>query len=469
MDGGGIYRPPEFSPDGAALDLNEAIRSLHLRGCPSTTNTRPIGRGLPILGVYGKVGAQKGSFVLVRSLSVLARQGVRLQAVVVGGGPQWAAFVDAVAQAGIGDTAWTLQFLAAWRIPELIRACDARSFLEREFEVVYHSPSVVGEVLACGVPLVVSGGIVARWPALRDRPNSDVAADPADELGLADILEAAVSDATRAKVIGQAGLAAAPPPGVDIGGRDEAAITMGLRGNEWGEVGEAALELLRRRCPATRERFGPALDGVVRSTDPGLDPVIAACQALDQLPSLSDDAAHELVRLERILLWVGTDQEGVSGLSTFPGPVHERREFSTWTPEQVDALRPVVSRRALVDTFSMNMGQAARFIERADVPAPALHEGAPPQLYLVRKLPTLEWSRLRVDAAAGTFFALCDGTRTVREIKAAVAGQAATEQRQRQLGLLVERLYEMRVIAFRRGPNNAATALSQERTSLASR
>jgi glycosyltransferase involved in cell wall biosynthesis len=184
-----------FNPEAPPLDL----RPFRAAGAAAG----------PILGVYGKLGEYKGSFDLLHAFARLLDSGIDAELVAVAHGWQEQRFVELVRELGLERSVTLLQFLPPWRIPGFIRACTAICFLEREFPIAAHTPTIPSEVIACGACLIVSEE-VARKQALarsqlRNRRNAIIVSDPRDTSELADCLRFALADPSRASAIGTRG------------------------------------------------------------------------------------------------------------------------------------------------------------------------------------------------------------------------------------------------------------------------
>jgi len=188
-----------FNPEAPPLDL-ALYRS---------TGETPSVSARPILGVYGKLGEYKGSFDLLQAFARLLDSGVDAELVAVAHGWQERRFVDLMRELELEESVTMLPFLPPWRIPGFIRACTAVCFLEREFPIAAHTPTIPSEVIACGTCLIVSEE-VARKQALarsqlRNRSNAIVVSDPRDAAELSACLRFALEDRARANVIGMRG------------------------------------------------------------------------------------------------------------------------------------------------------------------------------------------------------------------------------------------------------------------------
>jgi hypothetical protein len=153
------YRLPEalFRPEGEALDPAELA---------GERAAEPAYGSAPRLGIYGKISEPKGTFDLLRALAALRSSGrsFHLLAMAHGWGSLEERFDQAVRELGLKDRVTRLPFLPHWRVPEFLRACRAVCFLERDFPIAGHTPTVPREVLACGRCLVASAEILRKQP-----------------------------------------------------------------------------------------------------------------------------------------------------------------------------------------------------------------------------------------------------------------------------------------------------------------
>jgi glycosyltransferase involved in cell wall biosynthesis len=190
-----------FNPDAPALDLHELI---------AEAGADPVDATLPTLGVYGKLGEYKGSFDLIRAMAVAFHRGFHFNLVALTHGWQEARAVSLVEELGLGSHVRMLPFLPPWRVPGFIRACTAVAFLERDFPIAAHTPTIPSEVIACGTCLVVSAEVARKQllrAHIRDGSNVVVVGDPKRHEDLAGRLINALADTPRAHAIGRQGLA----------------------------------------------------------------------------------------------------------------------------------------------------------------------------------------------------------------------------------------------------------------------
>lgn len=160
-----IYEPerpqlPEwFSPSTCPMDLNTTVSELRNQGFP-LPNTARIDPAKFTIGMYGKPGPFKGAKELVESVSRLRQLGCEIQLISVSGLSE--SLQRTVIESGISDSVWMLPFLAPWQIPHFIAACSAVAFLEHDFPVKFHTPSVASEVLASGKCLITTREIIDK-------------------------------------------------------------------------------------------------------------------------------------------------------------------------------------------------------------------------------------------------------------------------------------------------------------------
>src|SRR5438445_7138419 len=174
-------------------------------------NSKNFDSAIPTLGIYGKIGEVKGNHNLVQALKLLADKGKRFNFVMCGGGQprQITAFVDALlASDTLSARSWLFPFIAPWRVPAFIATCDAIAFLERDFPVAIHMPTVPREVLSIGAALICSGEIAGKQSfrtKLSDRKNFIDAGDPKNVEALSNAIDFALSDRARLRDIASAG------------------------------------------------------------------------------------------------------------------------------------------------------------------------------------------------------------------------------------------------------------------------
>ena len=200
------YRP--FAINWArALGLPTALDDVLARPVPSRPST-----GIPVLGVYGKVGQVKGSNALIAALRLLANEGYRFHFVaLIGGGPiSIRRFVAQLLEAGSELLSRTtiLPFIAQWRIPEFLRLCDAACYLEHGFPISFHGSRIPREIIACGCSLICSIEMAEKLPfgsSFLNGKNAVLIPNPSDIHALKTELRAVLTDRARTRSIGHFG------------------------------------------------------------------------------------------------------------------------------------------------------------------------------------------------------------------------------------------------------------------------
>jgi glycosyltransferase involved in cell wall biosynthesis len=172
---GGAYAIPEdsFSPEGPVLDVaairDEAERDAELRGML----WGGFAGGKPHIGIYGKLGDNKGSFALLDALHRLKRDGlaVGLVALAHGRPDVERRFRERAGDLQLAGDVLQIPFLPHWRVPEFLRSCLAVCCLEQDFPIGFHSPIIPLEVLLCGGCLVASTELIRKLPQWHRLPH----------------------------------------------------------------------------------------------------------------------------------------------------------------------------------------------------------------------------------------------------------------------------------------------------------
>jgi glycosyltransferase involved in cell wall biosynthesis len=373
---------------------------------------------LPTVGVYGKVARSKGHFDLVEALAALRREGVRVNLVAMVGGRKAAEFRAAVERAGLADDTILVPFQPAWRVPELVRACDVVCYLERDFPIAGHAPLVPTEVFATGTCLVVSRE-AARKELRYDeilRTGAAYVVEPKDHAELAAALRDAVSDLAAARERGRRGHAV-----VAEDGRAEwlayyertfaAAVAAGRPARPSGdELRSYARRVLPAVAAAAGDAFEKALDVVATDArEPWRARVEYAAGVLDTVADASP-LLDFLAKRARLRL----DLDDVTGRTPFGVPVREHDEDAPpCAPDDV----PVLSRLAevvRVDRATLDAAAAAGDPIDAAAFEPWFADGS--VALLLQRRPNLLPRVFAVGAVTERLLAGCDGRRTVAEL-----------------------------------------------------
>lgn len=189
-----------FTPVGPSRPLPQWLAT-------GSGSARPVDSDLPVLGIYGKLGEFKGSFDVLHAMRRLFSNGFRFNLLAAAQGWQQDAFTRLADRLGLADHVHLIPFMPHWSIPEFIRSCTAVAFLERDFPIAAHTPTIPSEIIACGGCLVMSAEVARKQlfrAAIRDRRNV-VVTDPLRHDDLAAALRYALEDSVRAQDIGYRG------------------------------------------------------------------------------------------------------------------------------------------------------------------------------------------------------------------------------------------------------------------------
>jgi glycosyltransferase involved in cell wall biosynthesis len=202
-DRAGFSLPAEFfNPEASARPLPWWLKD-RVGGTPPHLDP-----DIPVLGVYGKLGEYKGSADLVQAMARLHNEGFRFHLLAASHGWQEMRYRELVAHLGLTDYVHLIPFVPHWRVPSFIRSCTAVAFLEREFPISAHTPTIPLEVITCGGCLVVSAEVARKQlfrAQIRDLRNVVVVPDPREHELLAERLQYALQDDARARRIGRRG------------------------------------------------------------------------------------------------------------------------------------------------------------------------------------------------------------------------------------------------------------------------
>jgi glycosyltransferase involved in cell wall biosynthesis len=205
------FRVPQtcFCPDGEVLDFKALLRQAEEED--ATGILVPAGQvSAPFVGVYGKLGEAKGTFDLLRAVKQVREEGVRFTLAVLGRGfpRSERRFRDLVAELGLADCVLQMPFIPHWHVPSFIRMCQVVCFLERDFPITFHAPTVPREVFACGKCLIASTEVLKRQlhsERLIHGYNCLAVNDVRDSNELSSALKAALRDPARADALGKRG------------------------------------------------------------------------------------------------------------------------------------------------------------------------------------------------------------------------------------------------------------------------
>jgi glycosyltransferase involved in cell wall biosynthesis len=172
---GGDFMVPEhlFAPDGPNLDI-AALRA-EAKADPQFSDLTwgNFAADRPHFGVYGKLGARKGSFALLAAMHRLMSAGVDVGLVVLahGGATVQRDFRARIVELGLADRVLQIPFIPHWRVPEFLRGCLAVCCLEQGFPIAFHTPLIPREALLCGTCLVGATEVIRKLPAYERLPH----------------------------------------------------------------------------------------------------------------------------------------------------------------------------------------------------------------------------------------------------------------------------------------------------------
>lgn len=128
-------------------------------------NSNPIDKSKPIIAMYGKLGHSKGSYAAIKMLNKLNKNGVDFQFIYITGGTKtsFSEFVSFIGQFPQLQThVWILPFISYLKIPSFLKSCDILMFLENNFSIEIHNPSIPFEILSSGKCLITTKEITDK-------------------------------------------------------------------------------------------------------------------------------------------------------------------------------------------------------------------------------------------------------------------------------------------------------------------
>jgi glycosyltransferase involved in cell wall biosynthesis len=209
--GGGFVVPEDlFTPDGPMLD--PALLRAEVEAEPDLQDLLwgDFTVGWPYLGIYGKLGRNKGSFALLAAMHRLKQAGLQVGLLALAHGPPAVerAFRARARRLGLADRILQIPFLPHWRVPEFLRGSIAVCCLEQDFPIGFHSPMIPREILLCGTCLVASAEVIRKLPGHEQLPHGYgcvIIEDVNDANVLSDRLAAIVQDREPAAALGARG------------------------------------------------------------------------------------------------------------------------------------------------------------------------------------------------------------------------------------------------------------------------
>lgn len=439
-----IYRPPSFAlpdahfgPEVPALDLRAHIDAVGQRRDDIGPPADAFDQSVPTVGIYGKLGESKGSYDLLEALARLRTEGLRFNFVAMTSGRELDRYRQALVRHELVDRTWVLPFIPHHKVPGFIRACDVVTFLERDFPITFHTPTIPTEILSCGTCLVLSKEIADKQP-YRDRfrsgENLFIVDDPKDHDELTGALRTVLSDPGRAAAVGLAGARIDKLVGTmedySAGYAEILEDVLRVRSGEPSQIPLAGRSVSTDRSDALKELAYPlwlAFEDAMN--EPLRDYLVAYpeaettayrdasrfCRYLVEMrpPALAQEAWADTLRLTTHLVWLGlwSEDEALSG------PFVRRDAQNLTRPGWLDTA-PLRTRWLRLESFAHLP------------PTVPWNEPEGPVLLAFHKQPNMRGSVFKINASTHRLLERCDGTTSCRRLTeefAAEQGPAADE------------------------------------------
>lgn len=463
-----------FNPQVEPLDLNVHIGEMAGQYPELTPNSSPLDSSLPTIGIYGKMGALKGSYDLLTALGRLKRDGLRFNFVAMTRGREMEKYLQAVSDSGLGETAWVLPFIPHWKVGRFIRACDAVCFLERDFPIKFHAPTIPSEIFSCGTCVVLSGE-VARKQSFHDRMkdggNYLQVPDPKDHAALQSVLRQVIEQPEKCARVGLKGaeLVDQSKEHSSIVEQYEAILKDICRRHR-GEPGtlspqERGLPASRGNAlwnlsPTVKVALGEEAESLLQSyldqyPEPSPNPIEDARSWLGFLRSRLQDGSDELsdaIRFSELALWQLSidDEEGVK-----EGMFDRTSDLvldssNTLTPEVWARYAPLRSKWIRWESFRSLPG--GRVAKEGGVSADPGEK-----VIVFHRRPSLNSRHFQITPATAMLLERCDGSRSVEEIIREFQQQSGRQDVAREiLGMLRQFFREGMVILVHPRPQEAS-------------
>lgn len=480
------YAPPDelFRPGAPPLDVNALPHQL----APAS----PFDAAKPTIGIYGKVGVFKGSFDLLKALAILRRDGLDFNFVAMTQGRGLEPFAASIRELELADRTWVIPFLPNWRVPSFIRTCTAVCFLERDFPVKIHTPTVAQEVLLAGGCLVVSGEIARKQlyrDAMADGQNLFLVDEPKQVADLAAKLRQVIEAPEAARAIGLRGRPLVEEPGAfdrylesweqllcRIAGRPSTAVSLAEQVAAELASAEAMSDRLKRILPWAPRLLGEEADPLLRrfaeeraaSPRPIHSWVELGRAFCDFLAARLDagDLAAERGLVEACLAFQAerwqAQQDDDEARSVPPFAEVDQLGGMPVAAARAHSLRPLCSAHARIVELGYDVrplfsssGHSGNGSNGARAAAAAL---APRETTVLcfHRTPNLVRTELKISPMTRELLALCDGSRTIDMLVAAFAERAQAQPgdmprcEEQVLGML-QTFYDQRVLVFCHG------------------
>jgi glycosyltransferase involved in cell wall biosynthesis len=458
-----------FTPDGERLDVPALIDLSHNSADHKSLQWGTFRSDIPYLGVYGKLGENKGTFALLEAFKSLAASGCEAGLLVMGHDRPRSikTFRTEVQAYGLQDRIVQLPYLPNWRVPEFIRRCLAVCFLEQDFPIKIHSPTAPLEVTACGGCLVASTEILGKMPnpnRLVHGYNCVAIRDVFDVDELSGKLMAVVGSPDNVQAVGQRGRSYFEVTQAGQGAplKLEQFLKSAIRqqGKPSTRTKVTGGNKDQASWPLTflvRQLFSKdALDAWpdVTQSD-GFSPLNLAerlLEHIDQLPKGSDPeiaAAREAVRLELFLHEATPEQEGdPNDEDDLAGQF--RLQIENWALDdgEFEMLVPARFAPQRIEQFDCDLGQLMAARQRGELPEKperksnfivATHSGKPSAL-----------QTYVLEEPAFQILELCDARSSISEITTKASKTIAADiEIDAFVSATIRRLFELGLLSLR--------------------
>lgn len=153
---------PKFKEMG--IDEKKIIQYVSVGVPADVFYPKPMPKGDFNVGIYGKSGNVKGSLELIKAISLLKAEGFPIVLKALWGGQFLPKVRQEIEILNIADRIVVENYIPHWRIPKFIWKCHIILFLENNFSITFHGPSVPIESLCCGRPVLTTEEIEKKRP-----------------------------------------------------------------------------------------------------------------------------------------------------------------------------------------------------------------------------------------------------------------------------------------------------------------
>jgi glycosyltransferase involved in cell wall biosynthesis/predicted kinase len=122
------------------------------------TLRRRLKNNVPLITYMGKISVNKGLEELIKSLSLVKKQGQEFAFLVVGDGRKRfkQKFLGLIKELELEDQTFITAFVPPWRVPGIINLSTLLVHPEFNFPIKVHNPILIREIMACGGCLLIS-------------------------------------------------------------------------------------------------------------------------------------------------------------------------------------------------------------------------------------------------------------------------------------------------------------------------